>query len=49
MNKINCPNCGAPIDGFLNKCPYCDAPYIDGQEEIILYADNVPIICMRIN
>ena len=22
MNK-NCPNCGAPYDIGLNKCPYC--------------------------
>ena len=23
----NCPNCGAPIDIYVDKCPYCDTPY----------------------
>lgn len=51
MNKINCPNCGAPIDGFLNKCPYCGTFYYDfseidisSREPIFLkirYGDNV--------
>ena len=22
--KINCPNCAAPIEPELNKCPYCE-------------------------
>lgn len=28
MNK-NCPNCGAPYDIQLNKCPYCGTSYFD--------------------
>ena len=27
--KINCPNCAAPIDPELNKCPYCGSTYFD--------------------
>ena len=27
--KINCPNCAAPIDPELNKCPYCGTTYFD--------------------
>lgn len=29
MNKLKCPNCGAPISVENNKCPYCDVPYFD--------------------
>lgn len=29
MNKLNCPNCGAPISADNNKCPYCDTSYFD--------------------
>lgn len=25
----NCPNCGAPYDIELNKCPYCGTSYFD--------------------
>jgi len=25
----NCPNCGAPYDVKLNKCPYCGTSYFD--------------------
>lgn len=25
----NCPNCGAPYDVELNKCPYCGTSYFD--------------------
>lgn len=25
----NCPNCGAPYDVTLNKCPYCGTSYFD--------------------
>ena len=25
----NCPNCGAPYDPALNKCPYCETIYFD--------------------
>lgn len=28
MDK-NCPNCGAPYDVVLDKCPYCDTSYFD--------------------
>lgn len=29
MSKLNCPNCGSPIDPELNKCPYCGTSYFD--------------------
>ena len=29
MRNRNCPNCGAPYDIELNKCPYCDTSYYD--------------------
>lgn len=29
MNQRNCPNCGAPYDIELNKCPYCGTSYYD--------------------
>ena len=29
MNNRNCPNCGAPYDIVLNKCPYCGTSYYD--------------------
>jgi len=29
MNNSNCPNCGAPYDISLNKCPYCGTSYYD--------------------
>lgn len=29
MSKRNCPNCGAPYDIDLNKCPYCSTSYYD--------------------
>jgi len=29
MNKLNCPNCGAPISADNNKCPYCNTSYFD--------------------
>lgn len=32
MNKVskrNCPNCAAPYDMNLNKCPYCGTSYYD--------------------
>lgn len=28
MDK-NCPNCGAPYDVVLDKCPYCGTSYFD--------------------
>ena len=27
--RTNCPNCGAPIDPALCKCPYCGTAYTD--------------------
>ena len=27
--KLNCPNCGAPINKETNKCPYCNTSYFD--------------------
>lgn len=29
MNQRNCPNCAAPYDVQLNKCPYCGTSYYD--------------------
>lgn len=29
MNQRNCPNCAAPYDIELNKCPYCGTSYYD--------------------
>ena len=29
MESRNCPNCGAPNDPHLNKCPYCGTSYFD--------------------
>ena len=29
MTQRNCPNCGAPYDVELNKCPYCGTSYFD--------------------
>ena len=29
MNKLNCPNCGAPISADTNKCSYCGTSYFD--------------------
>ena len=29
MNKINCPNCGAPIEQNAIRCPYCGTSYFD--------------------
>ena len=29
MNQTNCPNCGAPYDAKLTKCPYCGTNYFD--------------------
>ncbi len=44
MNKINCPNCGAPIDIHAEKCAYCDTPYVfDDRRGTTLYANDKPI------
>lgn len=29
MPNRNCPNCGAPYDIDVNKCPYCGTSYFD--------------------
>lgn len=29
MKKLNCPNCGAPINPDTNKCSYCGTSYFD--------------------
>ena len=29
MSNRNCPNCAAPYDIGLNKCPYCGTSYYD--------------------
>ena len=29
MRQRNCPNCAAPYDVGLNKCPYCGTSYYD--------------------
>lgn len=29
MDQRNCPNCAAPYDVELNKCPYCGTSYYD--------------------
>lgn len=29
MESRNCPNCGAPNEPHLNKCPYCGTSYFD--------------------
>lgn len=29
MSKKNCPNCAAPYDVELHKCPYCGTSYYD--------------------
>lgn len=29
MTNRNCPNCAAPYDIELNKCPYCGTSYYD--------------------
>ena len=32
MTQRNCPNCAAPYDAELNKCPYCGTSYYDLSE-----------------
>ena len=29
MHNRNCPNCAAPYNADLNKCPYCGTSYYD--------------------
>lgn len=46
---INCPNCGAPLISHF-RCEYCGTHFhnsiddidVDFENEIVLYADNVP-------
>lgn len=28
----NCPNCGAPVDGYIDRCPYCKTHVYDFSE-----------------
>lgn len=42
MTRLNCPNCGAPIDIHRKDCEYCGTPY-DLKDLDVLYADNQPI------
>ena len=41
MEGRNCPNCGAPYDMNLTKCPYCGTSYFD--LTAIDLMDNEPI------
>lgn len=29
MNTRNCPNCGAAVEIYASKCPYCGTSYFD--------------------
>ena len=40
MTKLNCPNCGAPIDIHRRSCEYCGTPYDNSEEVFSFYADN---------
>ena len=42
MTRLNCPNCGAPIDIHRRDCEYCGTPY-DLKDREVLYADNQPV------
>lgn len=42
MTRLNCPNCGAPIDIHRRSCEYCGTPY-DLEDRAVLYADNQPV------
>ena len=37
---MNCPNCGAPEDLRVDRCPYCGTPYPreKGINDAVLYA-----------
>lgn len=37
----NCPNCGAPYDPELNKCPFCGTIYFD--MSCLDFVENKPI------
>ena len=49
MTKLNCPNCGAPIDIHRRSCEYCGTPYerdnihVRQSGEMLFYADNKPV------
>jgi hypothetical protein len=44
MTETNCPNCGATIDIYADKCAYCDTPYTYlNRRSSTLYADDKPI------
>ena len=35
MKTITCPNCGAPVDGSIKKCPYCDTVINENGDDIV--------------
>lgn len=35
MKTITCPNCGAPVDGSIKKCPYCDTVVNENGDDIV--------------
>lgn len=48
----NCPNCGAPVELQVSKCPYCETPYPQSEREGVwitqtLYADNLPVLTIE--
>ena len=43
MTRLNCPNCGAPIDIHRRSCENCGAPYERNEEKTVLYTDNAPV------
>lgn len=45
MTTKNCPNCGAPYDHEVNKCPYCGTIYFDMS---IIDMDNKEPIFLKI-
>ena len=48
MSKQNCPNCAAPYDVRMQKCPYCGTAYFD--LSVIDFADGEPCwMKIRIN
>lgn len=45
--STNCKNCGAPL--VNGKCEYCRTEYSCRDEEVTLYADNMPIVTLYHN
>jgi hypothetical protein len=40
----NCPNCGAPLEAEINKCPYCGTSYFDFSICQVGVDDKTPIV-----